>query len=207
MLVLIDESGDPGFKLVRGSSPHFVVAMVIFEDFSEAERTSKAIGALRAKLGIRTEFKFSKSHDHIKDQFFECVCGYGFKVRAVVVDKSVIYRDSLRERKNLFYNYFVRMLLRHDDGVLKDAKVKIDGSGDRRFKGELNGYLRKQLATGQIKSIKFADSHRDNLIQLADMVAGAILRSYRQESDRKRAIRWKTALIKAGRIGDVWDFR
>lgn len=37
MLVLIDESGDPGFKLVRGSSSHFVVAMVVFDDFTDAE--------------------------------------------------------------------------------------------------------------------------------------------------------------------------
>ena len=30
MLVLIDESGDPGFKLTKGSTQHFVAAMVIF---------------------------------------------------------------------------------------------------------------------------------------------------------------------------------
>lgn len=207
MLVLIDESGDPGFKLVRGSSSHFVVAMVIFKDFAEAERASAAIAALRAKLQLKAEFKFSKSHDHVKDQFFNCVCGYRFSVRAIVVDKSVIYRDSLRERKDLFYNYFVQMLLRHDDGVLHDARVKIDGSGDRRFKDELNGYLRRQLAGGQIKSIKFAESHRDNLIQLADMVAGAILRSYRQEQDRKRAVKWRRQLTNASRVENIWDFR
>lgn len=207
MLVLIDESGDPGFKLVRGSSSHFVVAMVVFEDFAEAERASAAIAALRVRLQIKAEFKFSKSHDRVKDEFFACVCAFRFKVRAIVVDKSAIYRDSLRERKDLFYNYFVQMLLRHDDGVLKDARVKIDGSGDRRFKDELNGYLRKQLAAGQIQSVKFAESHRDNLIQLADMVAGAILRSYRDEQDRKRAVRWRRQLTDAGRVGNIWDFR
>lgn len=207
MLVLIDESGDPGFKLVRGSSSHFVVAMVIFDDFVEAKRASAAIGALRARLQLKAEFKFSKSHDHVKDEFFDCVCAHRFSVRAIVVDKSVIYRDSLRERKDLFYNYFVQMLLRHDDGVLQDARVKIDGSGDRRFKDELNGYLRKQLADGQIKSVKFAESHRDNLIQLADMVAGAILRSYRPEQDRKRAVKWRRQLTNAGRVGNIWDFR
>ena len=52
MLVLIDESGDPGFKLVRGSSSHFVIAMVVFDDFAEAERTSAAIGTLRQQLAL-----------------------------------------------------------------------------------------------------------------------------------------------------------
>lgn len=206
MLVLIDESGDAGFKLVRGSSSHFVVAMVVFDDFDEAERAGAAIDALRTRLRIKTEFKFSKSHDDIKDAFFDCVCGHCFRVRALVVDKSIIYRESLRECKDLFYNYFVQMLLRHDHGALQGARIKIDGSGGRRFKNELNAYLRQQLHAGQIRSIRFAESHRDNLIQLADMVAGAILRSYRG-NDRKDATRWRQMLTRSGRMEDVWDFQ
>ncbi len=46
MLVLIDESGCPGFKLARASDPVFVIAMVIFDDFEEAESAS-------AKNGVR----------------------------------------------------------------------------------------------------------------------------------------------------------
>jgi hypothetical protein len=107
------------------------------------------------------------------------VCACRFSARALVVDKSLIQSANLRERKELFYNFFIRMLLRHDGGALKGARIKIDGSGDRRFKNELNAYLRRQLEDGQVSSIKFAESHRDNLVQLADMVAGAVLRSYR----------------------------
>lgn len=206
MLVLIDESGDPGFKLVRGSSSHFVIAMVIFRDFTEAERVSAAIAELRGRLALKTEFKFSKCHDDIKDAFFDCVRGYGFAVRALVVDKSTLYSESLRERKELFYNFFVKLLLSHDDGALADARIKIDGSGDRRFKKELDGYLRRQLHVGQVRSIRFAESHRDNLIQLADMVSGAIFRSYRVD-DRKHAGRWRGVLARAGRLEDVWEFR
>jgi spore maturation protein SpmB len=60
LLVLIDESGDAGFKLARGSSPYFVVAMVIFDDFKEAEGASAIIETARATLRIKTEFKFNK---------------------------------------------------------------------------------------------------------------------------------------------------
>lgn len=206
MLVLIDESGDPGFKLVRGSSSHFVVAMVIFDDFGEAEQTSAAIADLRERLRLKTEFKFAKSHSHVKDAFFECVCAHRFKVRALVVDKSVIYSDNLRNHKDLFYNHFIKLLLAHDNGALNDARVKIDGSGDRRFRNELNSYLRRELAKNKVRSVKFAESHRDNLIQLADMVAGAILRSYRTD-DRKDALRWRQQLVRSGRVGDIWEFR
>lgn len=206
MLVLIDESGDTGFKLTRGSSSHFVMAMVIFDDEAVAEEASAAIRALREELRVRSEFKFAKSHAHVKDAFFDCVCHYRFRVRALVVDKSVVYSGNLRTRKELFYNYFVKLLLEHDNGRLADARIKIDGSGDRHFKNELNVYLRHQLHRGQVRSIKFAESHRDDLIQLADMVAGAILRSYRSD-DRAHAARWRQVLAQHGKLGDIWDFR
>lgn len=205
MLVLIDESGDPGFKLVRGSTSHFVMAMVIFDDEAVAEQTSKAIAELRKDLHLKTEFKFAKSHANVKDAFFECVCRYGFRVRALVVDKSRVYSGNLRTHKEMFYNYFVKLLLEHDNGRLVDARIKIDGSGNRQFRQELNAYLRRQLDTGKVRKITFAESHRDNLIQLADMAAGAILRSYRTD-DRTQANRWRAVLARRGRLGNVWDF-
>jgi hypothetical protein len=204
MLVLIDESGDSGFKIAKGSTPFFVVAMVIFRDFVEAERASSAIAVARSRLRIKTEFKFNKCSNVVRDGFFDAVRPFSFAVRALAVDKAQVYSDNLREHKDLFYNYFVQLLLKHDNDVLQGARVKIDGSGDREFKRELERYLRQQMAAGKIASVKFAESHRDNLIQLADMAAGAIARSYRQD-DRKDANRWRAML--AGKIEDVWDFR
>jgi len=205
MLVLIDESGDPGFKIVRGSSPHFIVAMVIFRDYPQAERTSAAIANARTLLRVHPEFKFNKCCDQVRDRFFETVLPFDFTIRALVVDKAKIYSEHLRENKEHFYNYFVQLLLRHDHGVLSSARVKIDGSGDREFKRELGRYLRQQVQVGKIQSVKFAESHRDNLIQLADMTAGAIARSYRPES-RDNPHRWRQRLANAGKIEDVWDF-
>lgn len=40
MLVFIDDSGDPGFKLQKGSSLIFVIGCVIFDDELEAEKTA-----------------------------------------------------------------------------------------------------------------------------------------------------------------------
>jgi hypothetical protein len=43
MFVLIDESGDPGFKVARGSSPLFAVAMVIFDCDGAAAKTQATV--------------------------------------------------------------------------------------------------------------------------------------------------------------------
>lgn len=89
-----------------------------------------------------------------------------------------------------------------------DASIKIDGSGDKEFKRALNSYLRKCIGENKIKKFKIADSKKDNLIQLADMVVGAIARSYNGHK-RKDASRWLDILKRKLKIkaSDIWDFK
>ena len=190
--------------LDRGSTPHFVVAMVIFHDFAEAEKASETIGRLRERLKVWPEFRFSKSRDEIRDAFFGAVVQHDFIVRAIVVEKAYVYSGYLRTSTDSFYNFFVQLLMKHDEGVLRGAHVKIDGSGDRKFKKTLESYLRRQVGTGKIRKVKFANSRSDNLIQLADMTVGAIARSYRAGSRREHN-RWRQML--APKIDNVWEFR
>ena len=60
MLVFIDESGDPGFRLTQGSSPVFVAAMVIFENHEAAQETEAVIRDAMRAMSVRPEFKFNK---------------------------------------------------------------------------------------------------------------------------------------------------
>lgn len=188
MLVLIDESGCPGFKLQKGSTPFFVVGMVIFNDLLQASAAGSAITELKQSLKINPEFKFSKTRPAIKDKFFDVICQYNFEVRALVVDKSKLYSPKLRNDTNSFYNYFVKSLMQYDNDVLRNASIKIDGSGDKEFKKALTCYLRQSIGQYKIKKFKFTDSKSDSLIQLADMVVGAIARSY--SNKRKDGNRW-----------------
>jgi hypothetical protein len=202
MLVFIDESGDPGFKVERGSSTVFVMAMVLFENGEAARATSDAIDALRASLGFRTEFKFNKSREDVRDAFFEAVAACPFRVRAIVVEKEKIRSVRLREHKSAFYNFFLRTMVHFDNGTLANARIIIDGSGDRAFRQGLAKHVKRGAARGAIKSFAFKDSANDSLVQLADMCAGAIARSYRK--DRQGPTRWREMLGK--RIDNVWDF-
>ncbi|MDP2359067.1 MAG: DUF3800 domain-containing protein [Beijerinckiaceae bacterium] len=203
MLVFIDESGDPGFKIERGASPIFVVAMVIFEDDTAARRAQECIQESDVRRAHASEFKFNKCSFDVRDRFFSCVQTCDFKVRAIVVRKDRIYSPRLKADKESFYQYFVNQMMRYDNRVLRDAKVVIDGSGDREFRQNLNAQLRKRLGQGVIRSVRFRDSAGDVLVQLADMCAGAIARSYRP--DRPEANRWREAL--RPKIDDVWDFK
>jgi hypothetical protein len=203
VLVFIDESGDSGFKVPRGSSAVFTAALVAFQDVKHARSCQDAITATAARLRIRPEFKFSKSRPEVRDAFFDTVAPFDFSVRAIVVKKERIYSARLRSDKEQFYAYFVKSMLKFDDGLLKKARIVIDGSGEREFRREMGAYFRRHLGSGRVKEIRFVDSQSDPLVQLADMCAGAIARSYK--ADRSDAGRWRDMIRR--KVADVWEFK
>ncbi|MFT8440811.1 DUF3800 domain-containing protein [Acetobacter fabarum] len=205
MWIFIDESGDAGFKLVKGSSQHFIVSMVIFKTEEATSSTTRTIKDLAEKLNIKPEFKFAKSCNNIRDGFFEGISNCDFTTRSVVVDKSKIYSSHLKENKESFYNFFIRTMLKYDNGRLNKAKIIIDGSGDRAFKNEFKAYIRRSIPDQCVKKLSLKDSRSDPLIQLADMVAGAIARSYKR--DKADCSRWRKILKDNCQIDNIWDFQ
>ena len=168
MLVFVDESGDPGFILERGSTPIFAAAMVIFRQDEAARSTENVIRETAESLGISREFKFNKSSERVRDSFFQAVSTCPFIVRVIVVRKDLIYSPHLMTDKEDFYRFFVRQMMANDGGILEDARVVIDGSGDREFKKLLKTRLRRQLQQ-RLKEVRFGNSRNDRLLQLADM--------------------------------------
>jgi hypothetical protein len=103
MLIFIDESGDPGFKLEKGSSPIFVAALVAFRDHDQARIAEAAIEAAAVQMNIRPEFKFNKCRDDVRDAFFEVVRPFKFCVRVIVVHKDRIYSPHLRTKRGILF--------------------------------------------------------------------------------------------------------
>lgn len=164
MLIFIDESGDPGFRIDQGASPIFVAAMVMFATAADAAMTEAAINASEARRLHKPEFKFSKCSNEIRDKFFEAVCDCPFRVRAVVVRKAAIRSPRLMTDKESFYEFFVKSMMKYDNGTIRNAKVRIDGSGDKEFRQRLNAALRQRLRTGAIKDVRFKNSKSDVLV-------------------------------------------
>ncbi|MCX6810427.1 MAG: DUF3800 domain-containing protein [Candidatus Berkelbacteria bacterium] len=186
MLVFIDDSGDPGFKVGKGSSCAFVICCVIFDDELEAEKTAVCIKELKRELkkNDKYEFKFNKSSKGYRLKFLSAIKKFNFRIRAIIMTKEVIYSDELKNNKTSFYNYTIKTVLKHSSGKIKNAKIRLDGHGDRVFRRELLAYLRRSLNDvdkKMIKNLRFRDSGRDVLIQLADMVAGSINRTSQKD--------------------------
>ena len=207
MLVFIDDAGDAGFKLEKGSSKHFVIACVIFDDNLDAEETALKIKRLRRSLKWRDdhEFKFNKASKLVRLTFLSEIKSCNFRVRAIVADKEVIRSPELRTNNTKFYNYMIKEVLSKSDGSIKNGSIRLDGHEDRAYKKAATTYFRQQANPrgSVINDMKFVNSKNDNLIQLADMVAGSILRSTQSnKTDKDEYLK----VIKK-RIEDIWCFK
>jgi hypothetical protein len=89
--------------------------------------------------------EFSKSSDNLRDAFFQGIAHCPFTVCALIVNKELLHSQRLRTHADTFYTYFVKMLIAHDDGILSDTRVRIDGSSSREFQRSLGRYLRREL--------------------------------------------------------------
>lgn len=208
MLVFIDDSGDPGFKLQKGSSQIFVIGCVIFEDELEAEKMAVAIKELKRKLKFPddVEFKFNKSSRKVRESFLRAINPYIFKFRCLIIQKKIVRSEELQRNRKSFYSYTIKLLLKHNGGSVRDAKIRVDGSGDRNFRKSFVSYLRKQLNSAQkrvMRDCKLLDSKENVLIQMADMITGSIYRSYK--IDKSDSTIYKKIIQK--HIEDEWKFR
>lgn len=208
MIIFIDESGDPGFKITRGSSLHFVVALVIFDEELDAEETALIIKKLRKSLNKsdRFEFKFNKCNRQLRETFLKEIKNCKFRTRAVVFNKKTIYSSHLRNNKEGFYNFSLRQVLEHNNDTIRNAKIRLDGRGERLFRQRLSVYLRQSLNSQTkkiMKNLRFKDSKNDVLIQMADMFAGSIRRYFDKKTTDCNIYR---KIIKH-KEEDVWEFK
>jgi len=189
MLVFVDESGDPGLKIDAGSSRYFVIALVVFEDNEEAGATDKRIELLRRELRLdsRFEFRFNHCNKDFRERFLGAIAPYEFFYYGIVVDK---HPNKLKgpgfKYKNSFYKYASSLVFQNAKAYLSNAIAVIDGSGSRDFRRELASYLKKRTNDPQqryIREVKLQNSLGNNLLQMADMVAGAIHRSFGEKPD------------------------
>lgn len=179
-LVFIDDSGDPGFK--ETSSANFVMAAAVFIDSDVADELSNEIDKYRDSLRWRkkTEFKFSKDRKEIIAGLLKIVREYDFEIYAVYLDKTRFGGMLDIIDKNKLYNWTIAELLKIIP--LGNTKVKIDGRSGKQNMKKTAAYLRHELngVTRRLE-IGFEDSRDNNLIQLADLIAGSINRSLNKD--------------------------
>jgi len=187
MLVFVDESGDPGLKLDEGSSKYFIVILVIFEDSKDAEDLNLRIDLLRKELSFHPEFefKFNNLRSDFRIKFLETISPYSFLYFGIVINKEELLNKAMQV-KGSFFKYASSLVFQSAKPYLDSASVIIDGSAGKEFRFQLQKYLKNRInqETGKsryIKKVKIENSKHNNLLQVTDMIAGAVGRSYKHD--------------------------
>jgi hypothetical protein len=186
MLVFIDESGDTGLKINKGSSKYFVISLIIFEEDEEALACDQRIQLLKRELNYPADFEFHfyDNSEKIRRKFSEAIAPYSFFYFGIVINKDPdrLYGNGFKH-KDSFYKYVCGLVFENAKPYLKNAKVKIDKSGHALFRSELAKYLGRRMnkESNLIKSVKMEKSHSNNLLQLADYISGIINRKIQKK--------------------------
>ena len=196
MLVFIDESGDPGLKIDRGSSRYFSISLVIFQDNDEALACDQRIELLKRELSWKpkSEFHFKKNSDKVREAFLRAVSPYNFFYYGIVINKDPkkLWGEGFRDKQS-FYKYASGLVFENAKDKLENAVVTIDKSGSDEFRLQLARYLRTRVSSSVkiIKKVKMEELYSNNLLQLADYMAGIINRSVtntKKKSDSYRKL-------------------
>lgn len=190
MLIFMDESGDTGFKFHLSSSRYFVLTVVIFENLESAEKANTAINNIRNELKLPDgfEFKFStNTSDIVKTKFLKKLSSHDFRYRSVIIDKTALIKHEPGSPESNLYRVVTNELFLRAENRVSNAAVFIDRTAkSQTFIRDFNKYLRKRLNTNiqkLIGQVRHKDSKSNNLLQLADMVCGAVYRKYNRKDD------------------------
>jgi len=193
MLVFVDEAGDSGMAGKPGSSDFFIVSAVLFEDRDEANACDQRIDLLREELGLSgKEFHFCEGSKRTRTAFLTEIAKFQFFYFAIILNKKKLTGPGF-QFKDSFYKYTVNLVFQNAKPHLKNAIVVVDRSGQKEFRSQLATYLKRRINQDDgdcyIKKIKMQNSHGNNLLQLADMVCGAVARSTRIKKEDRRFYR------------------
>jgi hypothetical protein len=187
MLAYVDESGCTGMKLGRGSTDFYAVVAVVFFDREEGTKCHEAIDKLRIDLRVHPEFHFSKLSHNYRARFFEHILSFDFRYAGVIFDKHAARNIGL-DFSLAVMEHAAKALFAMVAGKLDKATVVIDKTGSSEFRKLMARHLRDEVNKGvgreAISKVKTEDSHRNCLLQLADMVCGSVYRSFCPEKSR-----------------------
>ncbi len=130
-----------------------------------------------------SEFKFNKLDRNRRIAYLEAIRSRRFVFYSMVINKEKITSRGL-SYKDSFYKYVCSLAFENARHLLDEANIIIDGSGSREFRQQLQSYLKKKMndpsGSGSkcIRKVKIQDSRKNNLLQLADMVCGAVAKAF-----------------------------
>jgi len=173
-----DESGDASFKFKKGASRYFVVTVIAT---NSPDDLRKLLEKLRRDSGLpeRYEFGYHKlSSTQLRKRVFSALADAKFDAWAILVDKASL-AEAYKAMSGLdFYLFFVSELIRQIPNQKRmGGTLILDEFGyPDQTKDELKRIMKARNISHGFRRISIRRSKSEALIQVADLIAGAIWR-------------------------------
>lgn len=175
----IDMSGDEGFKLGSAgpaSSAFYVVAGLVFY---EPGKTIAEITRLKDVLVMseESEFKYSDLKPERRHAFFGMLGTMPFRWWALTVAKDSIHSPRLKDSGIEFRREFCAQFLRSCSQQTEIVAYIDDMEGTEEQRRAAREYLMREanrVERNKVTHVALVQSHKLQLVQAADMCAGAI---------------------------------
>lgn len=173
-----DEAGDVSLNFDKGASRYFVPAFIATQS---PDLLRETLAKLRQTLGLNEthEFKFHKmTSTEIRNQVFSTLTHANFEAWALIVDKTRLPKIFETTESIEIYTHFITELLNIIPAELqRDATLILDEfASTPDLRTELRRTMIKRHMPRLFKRVIVRSSHKEPLIQVADLVAGAIMR-------------------------------
>jgi hypothetical protein len=176
MYAFIDESGNTGLPVGGGNSRSFGLAMVVLPNSDAVNRLQNEIRIQVELLRASPEFKFSRSKDNRRLSFFQAVMPFEFTVYSVVIDKESFVRSRAVPPQLAFHDAGFGALARAVDDSFADVTIILDDVGDGAFRRSVVALVKSKFGANRVKAVRTRSSHKEPLLQLADMCVGLAVR-------------------------------
>lgn len=189
--ILLDESGDLGFKFDKGSSKFFIVTII----FTNSKRPLEKIARI-VHSGLRKKFKkvgvlhAYKEEPVTRTRLLRKLNQQDISILAIILNKRRVY-TKLKDEKAVLYNYVANILL---DRLFRQKPIPTDKAltliaslreTNKFLNQNFKDYLRRKIIDNhKLKlNIEIATPAKEKSLQVVDFVSWAIFRKYETGDD------------------------
>lgn len=173
-----DEAGDVSFNFKKGASRYFVMAVIAT---TSPEDLREGLNKVRQEFRLSPSYEFSFnsiSSAQLRQGVFHMLKNANFESWALIVDKPSLPEIFHYMRRLDFYLFCITELLQSIPTEQREKATLIldEFGGEPQLPLEFRRYMKKRNIPRHFNRVLTKRSKSEPLIQIADLVAGSVLR-------------------------------
>jgi hypothetical protein len=173
-----DEAGDVSFNFEKGASRYFVMSVIAT---TQTEKLRQVLEDVRNESGLPATYEFSfhaLSATALRQRVFQALRRADFEAWALVVDKTSLSAPFQVMRRLDFYLFLITELLQVIPAEQREKATLVldEFGGEPNLPLEFRRYMKRRNIPRHFSRVITRRSKSEPLIQVADLVAGAVLR-------------------------------